>query len=150
MSGRAFDSDEEMWAQLWANMKAADANVGPEANLYKPGDFFARLMPEIGMIVYGEILDSVEQTRACGGTDEEVEWEQEMRADPAMQHYRFTRSYSEVCPKGELGDQHVSVISTTLTAEEFERARSLEWPCDPMIFFEEVLKVLLPAKGTQA
>jgi len=52
-------------------------------------------------VIYGEVLECYD--------------------DPWLKHYRFCRCYSAACPRGELGDVHVSVIERFISREEFER-----------------------------
>jgi len=144
------DSDSEMWDQLRSDMAAADAQVGPEAVQYKPGVYFVRFVPEASVILYGQILDPIEHLREIGGDEEDLEYETEVRSDPAMRHYRFTRVFSVRSPEGTLGDQHVSTLTSVLTAEEFERARTLGWPNNPAAFYTEILGVSIPEKVGQA
>jgi len=150
MTTTAFDSDTEMWDELRADMAAADAQVGPDAVQYKPGVYFVRFVPEYSLLLYGQILDSVEHLRANGGDEEDLEYEREVRSDPAMRHYRFTKMYSVHNPDGLLGDQHVSTLTSVLTPEEFERAKRLGWPTSPREFFNKVLRVRIPAEIGQA
>lgn len=114
------------------NRKAADANVNPEQSALKPGDFFVR--HAYGITIYGEIIDPV--TLSLNGrriedlTEEEQEEIRDIRElynDETMKNYRFTRSYSSVCPDGELGDIHISTVSRTISREEFLSAQKKGW-----------------------
>ncbi len=89
------------------NRQVADARVQPWQAELESGDYCRRLGP--GFFIYHEILPNPEP-RAEG-----------------LEHYRFTRGYSVACPRGELGDIHVSTVESRVTEKEFERARSLGW-----------------------
>lgn len=142
MTIKTYSSYEEMLAQLQADRAAADALVGPEAAQYKMGGHYARFHPS-GLIIYGELLDPIQEEKDAGADEDEVEFQRQLRAQPHMKNYFYTKSYSRApgCKDGEYGDVHVSAMNLPLTKEEFERARELGWPVDPKVFFEEVLKV---------
>ena len=143
MSVKTYDSFEEMMAEIHANREAADAQVGPEHTQYKIGGHYARFMLDIGLIIYGELLDPVQEEIDAGADEQEVAFQRHLRAQPHMKHYFFTRSYSQApgCDDGEYGDVHVSAMNVPLTKEEFERGKELGWPTDPKEFFEKVLRL---------
>jgi len=85
---------------------AADAKVKPCQAAVKPGDCFVSDSGE-GFAVLGEVLEGCPEGR--------------------LQHYRFSRCHSAVCPEGELGDVHVSTIRFVVTREFFEAMRSEGW-----------------------
>jgi hypothetical protein len=99
----------------------------------KAGDFCVRVAH--GFRIYSELIDPVESVLAGRNLDdlddeerEELLAEREMRSQPHMADYRFTRSYSLACREGELGDIHLSNVIEKLTKEEFEVARAAGWP----------------------
>lgn len=139
-----FNTLDEMERAIREGHEAAEAMVGPEAEQFVPGTFYARIAPEHGAIIYGEILDPVEEERKAGSDEEEVEYQRQLRAEPHMKNYRFTRSYSILCPDGELGDVHVVRMNFFLTGEEFNRAREQRWPTDPRKLFTDVLRIPVP------
>ena len=79
----SFDDVDDLFAEMQRDQQEADAGVKPWQAEIKPGDYVARLGR--GCFVYSEILPDPEPR------------------DGGMEHYRFTRSYSVFCPKGELG-----------------------------------------------
>lgn len=145
-----FESTDAMLDYIARNREAADAAVGPEAAQFKPGEHYARIIPEYGLIVYGEIIDPIQSEIDAGADEEEVEYQRELRAEPHMKHMRFTKSYSQACEDGEFGDVHVSSMHLHLTKEEFERAKANEWPTNPRDLFEKVLEMPLPTRGGTA
>ncbi|MFW6106831.1 MAG: hypothetical protein ACOC8H_01585 [bacterium] len=96
-----FDTAEDAWAAMEQARKAADARVRPWQADARPGDCFVHSGE--GLVIYGEVLECYD--------------------DPRLKHYRFCRCYSAACPRGELGDVHVSVIERFISREEFEQAR---------------------------
>lgn len=141
MSIKTYASDEELFEDIRKNREAADAAVGPEHKQYKIGTFYARFMPELEIIVYGEILDPIQEEIDAGADEEEVAFSREHWAQPYMKNYRATKSYSVACSNGEHGDVHVASMNVPLTKEEFERARGLGWPVNPRVLFEKVLQI---------
>jgi len=110
--------------------EAADQKVQPRQAALKVGDFFVRQAH--GLTVYSEVLDAaalILDGRAVEDLTEEEREEYEGVRDSykEMENYRFTRSYSRVCPKGELGDVHVSTVSRVISREEFRAAQKNEW-----------------------
>lgn len=126
-----FESLEEMAEAEEANRKAADSAVNPQQAAATIGSKFIKLSGEV--VIYGEILDPCAPPEDGEEEDEDDradrEAERETRAMPHMANYRFTRSYSKVCPEGELGDVHVSTI-VVLSEAAFQEAKSLRWPSD--------------------
>ena len=76
------------------------------ANPVKKGDYFYKAH-EAGISIYGEIL--------------------RVYKNKNMNGYRFVKAYSIACPKGELGDIHISTIEKILSNAEFEDARKRDW-----------------------
>ncbi len=107
MSIYAFDDSEDLFAQMRRDQEAADARVEPWQATIKPGDYVARPGPEF--LIYSEILKDPEPR------------------ETALQHYRFTRSYSIACPSGELGDIHISTIERKLSEDEFQVVKERGW-----------------------
>jgi len=125
------DIDDFFKAEAEAR-EVADSQVRPEQNL-QPGDFCIR--ETHGIRIYSEILDAAQHLlrgRQEADLDEEeraeIEDTRSSYQDPHMRHYRFTRSFSRMCPRGELGDIHLATVGRKLTREEFEKARFAGWP----------------------
>jgi hypothetical protein len=132
MGIRSFENIDDLFAAEEAARQRADSTVQGHQDL-APGDFFVRECE--GIRIYGEILDAA--THLLKGRvvldldDEEIEEYNDAMDLYQAQHmrfYRFTRSFSRVCPKGELGDIHLSSVGCKITAEEFQAARDAGWP----------------------
>ena len=115
-----------------AARKKADSRFHPWQNL-QPGDFCVR--ETSGIRVYSAILDAVQhllEGREEATLDEadrvDIEDTRSSYQEHCMRFYRFTKSYSRVCPRGELGDIHLSTVGRKLTQDEFEKARKDGWP----------------------
>lgn len=119
-----FGSFEEMMELLSTGEKSADLAVKPWQRKLKPGDFAVRWYE--GMTIYSEILDPV----ALATDDEGREYIKRLYALPHMKNYRFTRSYSVLCPEGELGDVHVSSLHQQCSEEQWARAVEKKFPSD--------------------
>lgn len=125
---KTYDSVEAMLDDIAKSREAADGRVLPWQDDIKPGMFVVRAWcptkdPADMLIIYSEIIES------------EYEEDREQYRQPHMRNFRFTRSYSEVCPDGELGDIHVSSVldigsPPILSKEEFEECRTRNWPND--------------------
>jgi hypothetical protein len=129
---KSFDDLDAFFAQEAQARQQADGNVHTQ-QILQPGDFFVRQFS--GLTIYGEILDAA--THLLQGRsvvdleDEELEeYNDTMDTYQAehMRFYRFTRSFSQVCPRGELGDIHLSTVTRKITAEEFQAAKAAGWP----------------------
>jgi len=119
--------------------KEANERVLPFQREMKVGDHFLRATQ--GFVVYGEVISPFsfyDECRAKGTFNEELaqeeQWEKNMRAEPHMKYYLFTRGYSNpMCMEGELGDTHASDMQVKITKEAFEEAKRLGWPRDPQV-----------------
>jgi len=123
---------EDLFEKEIEARKAADEQVETEQSSLEPGDFCVRYAH--GLAIYSEILDAATLSlrgRRLEDLDEdereEYEFVRTSYQDEHMRNYRFTRSYSCVCPQGELGDIHVSTVSRCLTHEEFIAAKNNGW-----------------------
>jgi hypothetical protein len=118
MRSRAMD---DLFKAEEAARLAADSLIRPD-QIIGPGCYCVRIRGEL--TVYSEILDAA---TFLLGDREEYEDTQAMYKEPHMRFYRFTRSYSRMCPEGEYGDIHLCEIRQ-ITKEEFLQARKNEWP----------------------
>jgi hypothetical protein len=144
----SFSSPEEMFASIDRARSEADEHTQDWQTQAAPGMFFFRVVPEYGLVIYGEILDPAKPADTdCSISAEELEEDAEIYRAPHMVHFRFTRSFSTACPDGELGDVHVSTILGFLTPAQFTQARDLGWPCDPIVI-QEILHGLGPSTGS--
>ena len=130
MEIRTFDTTEEMLAAVGKDQETADEAAASDPETYEVGDYFMRFMPEMHLVIYGEILDPVATNREAGGDETETEYLRKQYALPHMKHQRWTRCFSSLMSKGELGNTHTSSINAKLSKEEFERAREAKWPSD--------------------
>jgi len=117
-----FEVEEE------AQKKAAE-KVTPEQASLKAGDFFVR--HAYGIKIFSEILDpttAILGSRQLNDLDEEeLRDYKESCAFYETSNYRFTRSYSEACPWGELGDVHISCVERQISREDFLKAKLNNW-----------------------
>lgn len=114
-----FKSVEDMFNALQEDQEAAALRIPVWAGTIKTGDFFIRTVNFYGdpLTIWSEVLPCIEE-------DEE---ENEVVVPYDGSAYRFTRSFSCVCPEGELGDVHVSTVGRLVTREEFEAAKKAGW-----------------------
>jgi hypothetical protein len=126
--------DDDIEAFFGREAKAQDVANANVKIILQPGDFYA-MATEHGFTVYGEILDAAKQYLGDRRVEdlEEDEIDEydgilDSYAQPHMRYYRFTRSFSKACPKGELGDVHLAAVTRQITKDEFETARQAEWP----------------------
>jgi hypothetical protein len=125
MTVRGFDSFDDLLQALDRAGKKSDEVAGDRGRLFPPGGFFARLAPEAGVVVYGEILDPL-----AGADPEERDFLRGTYGAPHNRNVRFSRCFSKICPEGEMGDTHVASMNVVLTAREFTKAKKLAWPSD--------------------
>jgi hypothetical protein len=95
----SFDSVKDMMEAIEEARKFADEQVKPHQTALKVGDHFLQIT-EMGFWIWGEVLE-------CYGQDH-------------LKHYRYCNCFSTVCPHGEMGDVHVSVITGTISKEVFD------------------------------
>ena len=97
----------------------AALRIPPWAATIKVGDFVTREHKSRSHTfrIWSEVLPMTEEDEEGN----EIEGSYEGHA------YRFTRSFSVICPDGELGDVHLSVIERIVTRDEFEAARARGW-----------------------
>lgn len=127
----SMDDIEDFFQQETLNRLAADQKVSPE-QLVQPGDYCVHECADF--LIYSEILDAAQHQlrgRSVSSLDaEELAEYQETKESyecETMRHYRFTRSYSECCTYGELGDLHISTILRKISRQEFEQAKAKGW-----------------------
>ena len=112
MKFEAFDTYDDMMAAISRNVERADELIfGFQRNI-RPGDFCI-LPTDYGFPVFAKILDFPESYPA------------DKTNDPAWL-FMFTKSFSEACPEGELGDQHRAVL-LPIPRDRFEAARESGW-----------------------
>ncbi len=128
MSIHTFDSLEDLFKKMAADREAADSKVQPWQEKVEPGQYCISVNTGFGVVIYSEVRDPIQAEIDAGADEAEVEYARKMRNEPTMKHYRFTKSYSQMCTQGEFGDIHVSTIMGFITKEAFENAKKLGWP----------------------
>jgi hypothetical protein len=115
MTVKAFDSAEEMLAEMQRDREDADAHIEEWQRPTKPGDKIVRLADVFGeiLLIYGKL------------TEPEPVYGAEWRRTS-----RYGWFYSVACPEGEPGSLHLATITAVITDEEFEAAREAGWPMD--------------------
>lgn len=99
MSVQMFDSTEEMFAEMESAMLAADERVTDKQKELEVGDCFIQ-DTDMGFYIIGEILEEYEEER--------------------LRNYKFCNCYSAACRFGELGDVHLSVITSKIPKDWFD------------------------------
>ena len=123
-----YDSDEEMWEHEAKARKLADERVNPWHLKVRAGDILVS-DPGYGFPIFHEVLDNekiVGDNFKKYGDDYEDEGVYILDTycfNPEPWNYRFCRSYSEVCPNGELGDIHLSIALGKIPRDIFEDIR---------------------------
>jgi hypothetical protein len=147
MAIKSFETLEDMFAEIEKNNAEADARVTFESSQFQPGSYYARFMPSLQLIIYGKIVDPVQQERLAGATPMEISYTRDLYYKSShMKHVRATESFSAACPDGEPGDVHVSTMNVPLSAVEFSRARDLGWPTSIQDFWDNVMQMEDPTK----
>jgi hypothetical protein len=146
---KTYESFEALREDISRAREQADEHAGDRGHLFIPGSHFARFVPEADTIIYGVVLDPIEEERSAGADESEIEYLRQTWESEHMANMRFCRCWSNMCLGGEYGAVHVVSMHIHLTAEEFARAREAAWPSAPADFAETVLALrLLP--GGQA
>ena len=120
------DSFEDMLEEMRKGTEAADAMVTEEQRRYRPGDIVVS-DPGYGFPVFHVILDIekvVKESLFKGGSDRDGIYTLDLYREPHMRNYCFTKSYSEACPEGELGDIHRSIGIGKISRDVFEEIRA--------------------------
>lgn len=125
MKIKDFNDMSEILAEEQAAQDEADERVRPWQADLKVGDKFVKYAH--GLVIFGEVLDPVEEERKAGADEDEVEYTRELYSEPHMQNYRMCRCFSVTCPNGEMGDVHISTIGAVITNDQFEDARKAGW-----------------------
>lgn len=134
-----YDSLDDMWEDEARMREAADKRVTPVQARMKVGDCYMRYESDVGLVVYGEVLDpcvpAAPYEDVSDEEREEIRQQGEIFNEPHMQHFRFCRCFSQIddwtVKTGELGNVHVSTMDLPIPRRVFEVARKLGWPNDP-------------------
>jgi len=126
-----YDSDEEMWDDLGRAMDEADARVTDQQKRYRPGDI---VMSDsgYGFPIFHDLQDiekMVGESFKKYGDDYEDEgiYLLDLYREPHMLYYCFSKSYSECCPQGELGDFHISQGLYRIPRDVFDELKEREF-----------------------
>jgi len=104
----SFDDIDNMFQKMGQALRAADLAVqGWQAGV-KTGDYVFRRDYQ-GRPVFCEVLSYPDEL------------------PENFRHYRLTRSYSSLCPLGELRHLHVSTIEKVITTDEFREFKKRGW-----------------------
>ena len=129
MTITSFDTLEDVFSAMEADLKVANANVEEWQSKLVPGDFFIRFVD--GIPIFCRVLDPALPVYPDStlNSDELAELKEEALwyAEPHMQSFRFCYTYSQFCPEGELGDVHVSTASLKIHSNDFLAAKELGW-----------------------
>ena len=106
----SFGSFEEMLAFVEEARVSADSQVQEWQRQLQPGNYFMSYSPEIELVIYNKIV-------APDPDEPEL-----------LENYRLVRGYSVIVPQGELGEAHIVSAFGRLNEQQFERARTLDWP----------------------
>ena len=94
---------EELMQMEYENRTVADSNVLEWQKGIDIGDLVVS-DPGYGFLIFHEILDKYDE--------------------PEMENYRFTNSFSETSPDGELGDIHISIALRKMNRENFNEFKA--------------------------
>lgn len=132
MEFRSYGSLDEMLDSMRKDQEAAEGRVASWQNDLKPGDLFVRSAE--GVAIYCEVLDPALPADKGQYSQEHLDDLRESAAwynEPHMKPFRFCRAFSVYCPRGELGDVHISTASAKITPEHFENAKARGWRSSP-------------------
>lgn len=94
------------------------------------GDYFLSARPDMGIVIYGQVVLEYNYGPLPEDPEEAVEAEAERAFDrqsmieSRSRGYIFGRHFSVNCKEGELGETHITQIHMKLLPEVFERARA--------------------------
>lgn len=133
----SFKNAKEMFEHLQNSRKQADQRIQTWQKAIEPPAKVLRIhdMGGVPLLIYGELIDPVKAEEALYDLNDPID---AAEFDYTSKHYRgawkdsyrFGRFYSTECPRGELGDIHLSTIVATITDEEFLFAKKAGWPTD--------------------
>jgi len=83
------------------------------------GSFFESYRPDLEVTIYGEALPF----SAEGLEPEEVAEEEASWIESRNRGYIFCKAFSRYCPRGEMGDTHITRITKVISREDFEAAK---------------------------
>lgn len=113
----AYDSIEELFEALKKDTEVANeqAKTHPvKVEDLKHGEIFVSPRPDFGIVVFGQVWEH----------SEEYPEDNESIRDSRARGYVFARCFSALCPEGELGSTHITMITGKVSAKVFERAKA--------------------------
>lgn len=126
-----FDSFDDMQRFLQAQEEIANNNIHPKQLETTWGSYWVRALEDSGLLIWGrvwtmeEIMQSEEES-ADPDYDPDPEHVKQHYEEMDRRGYRFGEAASVLCPEGELGSTHISVM-WPITQEEYEKAREAGW-----------------------
>ena len=108
-----YESHDEMWEDLQKQMQIADSRVTEEQKKYRHGDIVVS-DSGYGFPIFHDIFDieKIVKDDLWKHGDSIEDWAihtLDLYRKPHMKYYCYTKSYSEACPDGEMGDFHRSL-----------------------------------------
>lgn len=116
MSIRTFDTDEELFAAMEADEATAQKAMEKhhiKVEDLRHGDFFASVRPDLGLIIFGRVIETTEYPE-----------DNESIIESRRRGYIFGECFSVLCTYGEVGDTHVTMIHGKISPELFERVKT--------------------------
>lgn len=114
----AFESFEDLAKYISSNEEAAKLAAGQRDGLLKAlthGTYFVSVLPEEQLVIFGKVEQSEYPEDDAG------------IAESRNRGYIFGRCYSVACPEGELGDTHITNVTTKISEAVFNRAKANGW-----------------------
>lgn len=133
MSIRSYMTYVEMIEDMQRNEAAATTRIKDWQHSVVPGNYVVRAVPSYNIVIYGIIIDPIENEKQyydnLSDPEQKGEYETSIESygDGWKQSYRFGKFYSILCVEGEYGDIHLSSITKVITREEFESAKQNGW-----------------------
>lgn len=118
----------EELVQVFLGSDQNDPSLARHGRQFAPGTYFIQFIPELQLVVYGEVLDPLKIEIEAGGSASNVAFIEALYEADHMKYVRFTRCFSELVPDGEYGDTHVARMNTKLSRREFRLAKKMGWP----------------------
>jgi hypothetical protein len=118
MAMQEFNTIEEMLEYLEeARKQGLEKAKGHHLKVsdFKHGDHFVRLHP-CGVMIFGEVLEHTDYPEDSATIK-----------TGRISGYVYARCYSTLCPEGEFGDTHITMIQSKIPKDLFELARVNGW-----------------------
>lgn len=127
---------EEWWEQIeeiQADAEASMRDLSPLHQRVMKGEWPCFTLAAQGQpLIFGEFLNPLTGLdREDFETDEDFEESKTETLANAARGFLFSKCFSEWCPRGEMGDTHVTRVSLGIDRETFEMARASGWKLTP-------------------